>query len=152
MDNKNNEDKFKGKTIKEILETEIQSDDELQEQLFHYITQMVKTEVHEKVDEYLNNTKSKDILTGKEFDNNMINSITYSNLDFDDCEIKSTLEVLFNEYNLNKSKIAEKININRATLNNIIKDPSSCSLLNAYKLSKLFNISIENLFMFVMMK
>ena len=182
MSNKN-DDEFKDNSTKKILETGIQSDDKLQKQIYHYITQMIKTEVNEKVNNYLNIMLNKDLDTNDTDDtvnfantdlnvddynsikgrndihydnyneeNSYANSITYSNIDFSQYKMKTILESIINKYNLNKTKLAEGLGINRATLNNIIKDPNSCSLLNAYKLSKLFNMPVEDLFRLTLIK
>jgi DNA-binding XRE family transcriptional regulator len=156
-----NDDKYKelknivNEYIREMVKKEI-------EEPLHYIETLKQT-----LDESVEKTKGlNNYLEGvieskseEKFPNKHVglgrfedNSITYNHIDFDRYIMSSNLEQIFEKYTLNKSQIASMIGINRATLNNIIKDPSSCSLINAYKLSMTFGLSIEELFKYVLIK
>jgi putative transcriptional regulator len=138
------------------------------DQIFSKIDRKVEKEVRKEIEKYLGryveegnkeiplNEKSKrtvEIDFGVDhIKPNGFDSITYNHVDFDGYEMQTSLEDIFTKYNLNKSQIAEMVGINRGTLNNIIKDPNSCSLLNAYKLSMTFDITIEKLFKYVLIE
>lgn len=141
MDNKNNidDDKFKNKIMKEILETEIQTDDKLQEQLHQYINKMIKTEISKQLLKDADNIK---------YNIEEVTEIYIHDIDFNNYEVNTALDEIIEEKDFKYGKIAEKMGINRATLSNMIDNPNSISLVNAFKVSKLLGISIEEVFFY----
>lgn len=168
LDNKKN-----NKTVKEIVQEQIFTDEKVQQEIYSYvdkkmdskINEIISNTVQEKTKEYMEKmidsdsislnymemlySKSK-MITDHIKPSTLLDSVTYNHINFDRYEMKTSLEDIFTKYNINKSQIAGMIGINRATLNNIIKDPNSCSLLNAYKLSMIFGVSLEDLFKYVL--
>ena len=75
-------------------------------------------------------------------------SPSLKNIDLTIVRVKTKLSDIIEEKGMKYTWIAEKTGINRVTLYNITENPNSISLLNAYKLSSLLGIKIDDLFSF----
>lgn len=60
--------------------------------------------------------------------------------------MKNKIKVLRAEYELTQEQLAEKVDVSRQTINAIEKGKFDPSLPLAFKISKLFNLSIEEIF------
>jgi putative transcriptional regulator len=63
--------------------------------------------------------------------------------------MKNKLKVLRAEHNYTQEQLAEKIGISRQAVNAIEKEKFDPSLDTAFKLAKLFNTTIEEIFIFI---
>ena len=62
--------------------------------------------------------------------------------------MKNNLEKLRSECNLTQEQLANKLKVTRQTLNSIEKGKYNPSIILAFKISKFFNTTIENVFIF----
>tara|TARA_R100001369_G_scaffold954_3_gene3068 strand:- start:16981 stop:17172 length:192 start_codon:yes stop_codon:yes gene_type:complete len=62
--------------------------------------------------------------------------------------MKNKIKVLRAEHELTQEQLAEKVDVSRQTINAIEKEKFDPSLSLAFKISKLFNLSIENVFQY----
>ncbi|CAM4099131.1 MULTISPECIES: helix-turn-helix transcriptional regulator [Gillisia] len=60
--------------------------------------------------------------------------------------MKNKIKVLRAEYELTQEQLAEKVDVSRQTINAIEKGKFDPSLPLAFKISKLFKMSIEDIF------
>ncbi len=60
--------------------------------------------------------------------------------------MKNKIKVLRAEFELTQGQLAEKVDVSRQTINAIEKGKFDPSLPLAFKISKLFNMSIEDIF------
>jgi len=60
--------------------------------------------------------------------------------------MKNKIKVLRAEHELTQEQLAEKVDVSRQTINAIEKEKFDPSLPLAFKISKLFNLSIEDVF------
>ena len=60
--------------------------------------------------------------------------------------MKNSIKVLRAEHNLTQADLAEKVSVSRQTINAIEKGKFDPSLPLAFKISRLFNKSIEEIF------
>lgn len=60
--------------------------------------------------------------------------------------MKNKIKVLRAEHELTQQQLAEKVDVSRQTINAIEKGKFDPSLPLAFKISKLFNLSIEKIF------
>lgn len=60
--------------------------------------------------------------------------------------MKNRIKVLRAEHNLTQEQLADKVDVSRQTINAIEKGKFDPSLPLAFKISKLFNKSIEDIF------
>ena len=62
--------------------------------------------------------------------------------------MKNNLEKLRNGCNLTQEQLANKLKVTRQTINSIEKGKCNPSIILAFKISKFFNTTIENVFIF----
>lgn len=62
--------------------------------------------------------------------------------------MKNNLEKLRNGCNLTQEQLANKLKVTRQTINSIEKGKYNPSIILAFKISKFFNTTIENVFIF----
>ncbi len=62
--------------------------------------------------------------------------------------MKNNLEKLRSECNLTQEQLANKLKVTRQTINSIEKGKYNPSIILAFKISKFFNTTIENVFIF----
>lgn len=62
--------------------------------------------------------------------------------------MKNNLEKLRSECNLTQKQLANKLKVTRQTINSIEKGKYNPSIILAFKISKFFNTTIENVFIF----
>lgn len=62
--------------------------------------------------------------------------------------MKNNLEKLRSGYNLTQEQLANKLKVTRQTINSIEKGKYNPSIILAFKISKFFNTTIENVFIF----
>lgn len=60
--------------------------------------------------------------------------------------MKNKIKILRAEHELTQQQLAEKVDVSRQTINAIEKGKFDPSLPLAFKISKLFNLSIEEIF------
>ena len=61
--------------------------------------------------------------------------------------MKNRIKILRAEHELTQEQLAEKVDVSRQTINAIEKGKFDPSLPLAFKISKLFNLSIEQVFL-----
>jgi len=61
--------------------------------------------------------------------------------------MKNKIKVLRAEHELTQEQLAEKVDVSRQTINAIEKGKFDPSLPLAFKISKLFNLSMEDIFL-----
>lgn len=141
MSDKIDDNKLENPSI-DLIEAGTMNEEAEQKLIYDYIDQMVSKRIGEKLEE---------LATRKTNDMNIWNAIgSQDNTKeyLSNMKVKTNLGNIIDENGLKITWIAEKTGINRATLYNIIENPSSISLLNAYKLSLLLEMKIEELFKF----
>lgn len=62
--------------------------------------------------------------------------------------MKNNLEKLRSECNLTQEQLANKLKVTRQTINSIEKGKYNPSIILAFKISKFFKTTIENVFIF----
>lgn len=77
-------------------------------------------------------------------------NIIHNNLkkNFDSYKLENNLKDLIFKYDIKKTELSETLGISRATLNNIIDNKMNVSLEIAYKISKIFGVSIDDIFIY----
>ena len=152
---KNNENE---KSIKEMVQEVTSTDEKISEEVYNYIDSRVRNEIVKQMNEFKEAIKA-DIIEDIDplqkmgiMDNEIMacgkksHDIYIHDIDFERYEIDTKLGEIIEKNGFKLIKIANKMEINRATLSNMIENPNSISLVNAFKISKLFGISIEDLF------
>ena len=137
------------KSIKEIVEETMSREDKIQEGILNYIDKKISHEVIKQM-----NIINPSIITQKmdELDSEIMVAVKKSHdiyihdINFEGYVVNTNLGEIIEENDIKFTKIADKMGINRAALSNMIDNPNSISLVNAFKISKLFGISIEDLF------
>jgi len=137
------------KSIKEIVEETMSREDKIQEGILNYIDKKISHEVIKQM-----NIINPSIITQKmdELDSEIMVAVKKSHdiyihdINFEGYVVNTNLGEIIEENDFKFTKIADRMGINRATLSNMIDNPNSISLVNAFKISKLFGISIEDLF------
>lgn len=147
----------KEKSIKELVQEITMTDERTSKEIYNYIDNRVKNEIVKQMDMFKeeimeefreNNYQQKmDIMDNEIIPNaKKSNNIYIHDINIEDFEVDTKLDKIIEENDFKLIRIAKKMRINRATLSNMIDNPNSISLVNAFKISKLFGISIEDLF------
>jgi len=143
---KNNENE---KSIKEMVQEVVMTDEKTSEEIHDYIDSRVRNEIIKQMNEFkeaIHVDLKSDI--DPLYKMGITNDIYIHDINFKNYEIKTSLSEIIEKNDFKLIKIANKMGINRATLSNMIENPNSISLVNAFKISKLFGISIEDLFLY----
>ncbi|WP_434556431.1 helix-turn-helix transcriptional regulator [Staphylococcus epidermidis] len=65
---------------------------------------------------------------------------------FESGELTNQLKILRAKFDISQNELANQVGVSRQTINSIEKNKYSPSLVLAFKLSRLFNVTIEEIF------